>query len=274
MKKPARLLILLTLLPAVLVSISSPTLGQELRSGQIASNTQVDDPDAKSGDILTKSGDEIVRATTAYDPNLFGIVVENPSVVLNKESATSLPVISYGEVLLRVSSSNGQIQQGDFITSSKTAGVGQRATDSGFVIGKALEDLDSSEGTIGVFVNIQYRNVEGRPTFGRIFSFLLTSLEKPENLPEVLRYLFALLVGGGAFFLGFISFVRSMRSGVEAVGRNPLAKTSIQVAMLVNLAGISILTAAGVALALFIIFYFGIRCQISDIRCKLPDPRY
>ncbi|MCH7541587.1 hypothetical protein IH981_02285 [Patescibacteria group bacterium] len=124
------------------------------------------------------------------------------------------------------------------------------------MIGKALEDLDSSEGLIGVFVNIQYRNVEGRPTFGRIFSFLLVSLEKPENLPEVLRYLFALIVGGGAFFLGFISFVRSMRTGVEAVGRNPLAQTSIQVAMLVNLAGISILTAAGVSLALFIIFYF------------------
>ena len=256
MKTPARLLILLTLLPVISVGFSFPTLGQELRSGQIASNTQVDDSDAAAGDILTKSGDEIVRATTAYDPNLFGIVVENPSVVLNKKSATTLPVISYGEVLVRVSSSNGQVQQGDFVTSSKKAGVGQRATDSGFVIGKALEDLDSSEGTIGVFVNIQYRNVEGRPTFGRIFSFLLTSLEKPENLPEVLRYLFALIVGGGAFFLGFISFVRSMRSGVEAVGRNPLAKTSIQVAMLVNLAGISILTAAGVALALFIIFYF------------------
>ena len=256
MKTPAQIVITSLLTATTLVGFSTFAYGQELRTGQIASNTQVDDPDAKAADILTKSGDEIVRASTPYDPNLFGVVTENPSVVLNKKSATSLPVISYGEVLVRVSASDGQIQQGDFVTSSKKAGVGQRATDSGFVIGKALEDLDSSEGTISVFVNIQYRNVEGRPTFGRIFSFLLTSLEKPENLPEVLRYLFALLVGGGTFFLGFISFVRSMRSGVEAVGRNPLAKTSIQVAMLVNLAGISILTAAGVSLALFIIFYF------------------
>src|SRR3990167_8185861 len=102
MKTPARLLILLTLLPVISVGFSFPTLGQELRSGQIASNTEIDDLEAKAADILTKSGDEIVRATTAYGPNLFGGVVENPSVILNKESATTLPVISYGEVLVRV----------------------------------------------------------------------------------------------------------------------------------------------------------------------------
>ena len=190
------------------------------------------------------------------DSNLFGIVVENPSVVLNKETATTLPVISYGESLVRVNNKSGQISQGEFITSSSDPGVGQKAIESGYVIGKALEDLDGQQGLISVFVNIQYRNVEGRPTFGRVFSFLLTSLERPENLPEVLRYIFALIVGGGSYFLGFFSFVRSLRAGVEAVGRNPMAKTSIQVAMLANLIGITILTAAGVGLALFIIFYF------------------
>ena len=255
-KKTAQVFITSCLAFSVLLSVSTASFGQELRSGQIASNVEVNDPQAQTGDILTKSGDKLVRATKPLDSNLFGVVVENPSVVLNKETTTTLPVISYGETLVRVNNTSGEIRQGDFITSSSTAGVGQKAIESGYILGKALEDLEGQEGIIGVFVNIQYRNVEGRPTFGRIFSFLLTSLERPENLPEILRYLFALIVGGGTFFLGFISFVRSLRTGVEAVGRNPMARTSIQVAMLVNLIGITILTAAGVGLALFIIFYF------------------
>ena len=256
MKNPAQTLICLFLAVTAFVGISGVAYAQEIRSGQIATNTYIDDPGAKAGDILVKSGDKVVRAKKPYDANLFGVVVENPSLVLNKANSSTKPVVSYGETLVKVSSQGGTVQQGDFITSSSTAGVGQKARESGFIVGRALEDLKGSEGLISVFVNIQYRNVEGRPTFGRIFSFLLSSLEKPENLPEVLRYLFALLVGGGAFFLGFISFGRSLRSGVEAIGRNPLAKTSIQVAMLVNLAGITILTAAGITLALFVIFYF------------------
>ena len=254
-KKTAQILVFLSLFIAFFV-FNSAIFGQELRSGQIASNVEVNDPQAQTGDILTMSGDKLVRATKPLDSNLFGVVVENPSVVLNKETATTLPVISYGESLVRVNNKSGQISQGEFITSSSDPGVGQKAIESGYVIGKALEDLDGQQGLISVFVNIQYRNVEGRPTFGRVFSFLLTSLERPENLPEVLRYIFALIVGGGSFFLGFLSFVRSLRTGVEAVGRNPMAKTSIQVAMLVNLIGITILTVAGVGLALFIIFYF------------------
>lgn len=255
-KNTARTITISTLTPLLLIGFSITAFGQEIRSGQIASNVEVNDSQTQTGDILTKSGDKLVRATRPLDSNLFGVVVENPSVVLNKETATTMPVISYGETLVRVNNKSGEIRQGDFITSSSDPGVGQKAIESGYVIGKALEDLNGQEGLVSAFVNIQYRNIEGRPTFGRIFSFLLTSLERPENLPEVLRYIFALIVGGGAFFLGFLSFVRSLRTGVEAVGRNPMAKTSIQVAMLANLIGITILTVAGVGLALFIIFYF------------------
>ncbi len=255
MKSPAQILIFLPLTASLFV-VGSPVFGEELRSGQIATNTVVEDPEAMAGDILTKTSEGMVRTTKPLDSNMFGVVVENPSVVLNKSTANTLPVISYGEAIVRVSNKGGQISAGDFITSSSIPGVGIKAIESGYILGRALENLERQEGAISVFVNIQYRNVEGKPTFGRIFSFLFTSLEKPENLPEVLRYLFALIVGGGAFFLGFISFVRSLRTGVEAVGRNPLAKTSIQLAMLLNLAGITVLTTAGVALALFIIFYF------------------
>ena len=256
MKVPAQIIISLTLPAVLLAGLSTPLVAAELQSGQIANNVEVADSEASGGDILSKGSEGLVRSEAAYDPNLFGVVVENPSIVLNQETSVSLPVISYGESLVNVSNQNGDIKRGDFISSSSKAGVGQKATESGFVLGKALEDLEGSSGQISVFVNIQYRTVEGKPSFGRLFTFLSTSMQKPENFPEVLRYLFALLVGGGAFFFGFFFFARSLRTGVEAVGRNPMAKTSIQLAMFVNLIGIFILTAAGVMLALFIIFYF------------------
>ena len=256
MKTTAHILITLALLPAALVYFTTPTFAQELRTGQIATNMEVKDASAKTGDIVSKSNEGLVKSKAAYDKNLFGVVVENPNVVFNKPAVGLTPVISYGETLVRVSDRGGKIKSGDFITSSKQTGVGQKAIESGFILGKALQDLKEKEGLIAVFVNIQYRNVAAEPSFGKIFTFLATAIERPENLPEVLRYLFALLVGGGAFFLGFVSFGRSLRTGVEAIGRNPLARTSIQIAMLLNLTGITLLTAAGIGLALFVILYF------------------
>jgi len=256
MKLPAQILIGLCLPTIFLVGLLSIAKAEDFQSGEIARNLEVVDPKAAAGDILSKVEGGLTRAPVPYDRDLFGVVTENPSVVLNQATDKTLPVISYGEVLVSVSNQNGEIKRGDFVTSSSVPGIGQRATDDGFVLGKALEDLNGKEGKIGVFVNIQYRPIEGRPSFGRVFSFLASSMSKPENLPEVLRYLSALLLGGGAFFFGFLFFARSLRTGVEAVGRNPMARTSIQIAMIFNLLGIFILTAAGIALALFIIFYF------------------
>ncbi|MEX0621370.1 MAG: hypothetical protein WD187_00010 [Candidatus Woykebacteria bacterium] len=256
MKRPAQFLLTLILLPVFLVGLSTNIFAQELRSGQIASNIQVDDPDATAADILSKTIDGVVRSETSYDKNLFAVAVENPSIALNKQTENTLPVVSYGEVLVKVSDTNGAVKSGDFITSSPTPGVGQKATDSGYILGKALEDQQGAEDVISVFVNIQYRSVEGKLSFGKFFTIIGTNIARTENLPEVLRYIFALIVGGGAFLLGFITFGRSLRSGVEAIGRNPMARTSIQLALVLNLTGVTILTAAGIGLALLIIFYF------------------
>lgn len=255
MKKSASTIIKFGLVTTLLASFTTSIFAQENSPGNIATNTSVLDSEAKSGDILTKKDDGLYRAETPYDRNMFGVVVENPSIVLNKPSDETEPVISYGEVLINVGNKNGKIERGDFVTSSEIPGLGQKATKSGFVVGKALEDM-GDKSKISVFVNIQYRQIEGRPSFGSIFSYLVNILDQPGNLPEILRYLFAIILGGGSFLLGFVSFARSLRSGVEAIGRNPLARSSIQLAMVLNLGGIVVLTTAGVVLALLIIFYF------------------
>jgi hypothetical protein len=222
----------------------------------IAQYFEIKDPEIKKGDIVSLRNKEIYRSNVPYDENIAGVIGENPILVFGKETTTTLPVVSYGKTLVRVTNQNGEIKKGDFITSSNRPGVGQKATESGFVVGKALEDFNEGEGLIPVFVNIQYLNIAPKgPSFGGMIQQIFSALKVPENVPEVLRYVFATLLAGMSFIFGFLFFARTLREGIVGISRNPLAKRSIQTAMIINLAGISILTLAGIGLALFVILY-------------------
>jgi len=222
----------------------------------MAKNLEIDDPEAKIGDIISQTEEGLFRSNIPYDANIIGVVGETPILVFGKPTTTTLPIVSFAETLVKATNINGEIKKGDFITSSNNPGIGQKATQSGIVLGRAMEDFNQEEGLITVFVDIQYANISVEKfTLGGIVTEIMSGLGRPENVPEVLRYLFALLLGGGSFFIGFFSFAKSLREGVIAVSRNPLAKKSIISAMILNLAGILVLTLAGLALALFVILY-------------------
>ncbi|MEF8847031.1 MAG: hypothetical protein V5A57_01190 [Candidatus Paceibacterota bacterium] len=236
--------------------IGGTVLAQSL--SQTATNLEVADPEAEAGDIITKSDLGLVRADKPYDKNILGVVGKKPAIVFNRPGTTTLPIVTQGEVLVKVSDANGEVTQGDYITSSEQPGVGQKATESGFVLGKALEDLNTNQAKIRVLLGAQHVNMGDTSTLGIMEGIgwnILQGAQQPENFPEMLRYLFALLIGGGSFLLGFLSFVRTLQGGVQAVGRNPLAKRAIQMSLILNLIGIIILTGAGLALALFTILY-------------------
>lgn len=221
----------------------------------LAKNLKITDPEADYGDILSQVENEIVRSSSPYDERMIGVVGKESILMLGKELEGTKPVITFGETYVRVKDINGKIKKGDFITSSRIPGIGQKATESGFVLGKALEDLNSSEGLILVNVNIQYQMLNTEFSLRDVLGSLWNELKKGENIPKVLRYLFALFLGAGSFFIGFFSIVKTLNRGIDAIGRNPLAKRSIQVAMLLNLSGILILTLAGLGLAIFVIIY-------------------
>lgn len=220
----------------------------------IARNLEVADPEVKIGNIVSQTKEGLIRSNIPYDENIIGVVGEVPILVFGKATPTTLPIVSFGETLTRVSNINGEIKKGDYITTSNKDGVGQKATQSGFVIGRAMENFNEEDGSIIVFVQPQQiTTLPEKITFGGVFEEIISGLKMPETIPEVLRYLFAILVGGGSFIIGFFSFIKALREGVTAVGRNPLAKGSIRTAMILNLIGILILTMAGLALALFVI---------------------
>ncbi len=224
-------------------------------SALIAKNLEVADPEVKVGDIVSQTKEGLFRSSIPYDENIIGIVGETPILVFGKPTTTTLPIVLLGETLVKVSNINGEIKKGDFIASSEKPGAGQKATQSGFMAGRALEDFNQEEGLIRAEINIQYQYAPAKTPVSGILSAIWGQLGKPENFPEVLRYIFALILGGGSFFAGFFAFVSALRKGIEAMGRNPLAKRSIQLAMVLNLIGILVLTLAGLGLAIFVILY-------------------
>jgi hypothetical protein len=244
------LIITLYLFAVVLINFS---FAQNLEI--IAKNLEIQDPEAKFGDILSQKDNGIFRADSPYDKNIIGVVGNSPVLVFGKKTNNSLPVIYFGEATIRVTNSNGKINKGDFITSSNNPGVGQKATENGFVIGKSLEDFDEKEGFVKAIVNIEYRNIYVGDIKTNALNNILEKLGNAENVPEILRYLFAFIIGAASFVIGFFFFVGSLKKGVESVGRNPLAKKDIIGAMIINIVGIVILTLAGLGLALFVILY-------------------
>jgi len=221
-----------------------------------AKNLKVVDEKAKVGDIISQTENGLVRSSVPYDKNIIGVVGENPIMIFNKATTTTLPIVIWGETLVRVSNENGQIKKGDYITSSNKPGVGQKATDRGLVIGRATEDLRENEGLITALINIQHINPEPQSSPPNdIIGKIISGLGKTRNIPKWLRYTFALLVGAGSFIIGFFSLVKALREGITGISRNPLARKSIITAMVFNLIGILILTMAGLGLSLFVILY-------------------
>lgn len=111
------------------------------------------------GDLVTTdaSGVNLVkRATSPSDP-LLGIVSTKPGFVTGRHYDGWYPIALAGRVPTRVSTINGAIRVGDYITASENSGVGVKAIGPGNVIGIALEAYDSpEEGLISVFVKPSY----------------------------------------------------------------------------------------------------------------------
>ncbi len=98
-----------------------------------------------------------VRKTTRpYDDQALGIVSTRPALVVGageEQGVKSVPVALSGRVPVKVSTENGVIRSGDYLTSSSVAGVAMRADRPGPVIGQALSSYEGADmGTVVAFV--------------------------------------------------------------------------------------------------------------------------
>ncbi len=135
----------------------------------LAENYSDVNDDLQPGDLVALSNDGtpdgIVAATSANANDIVGVVSTAPGLLLSgineSDGSTNLvnptPVALSGRVPTYVSSENGPIAVGDYLTISSTPGVAMLATNPGQTIGVALQSYNGSGvGTIEVKMEVGY----------------------------------------------------------------------------------------------------------------------
>lgn len=208
----------------VFAPADSLPVSQEISEG-IGTQVSLADADAEEGDIISFLDGKYRLSAEDLDDHMFGVVAQTSVMAIGDiQPEAGANVIFTGKAFVRVSTINGDINAGDFISSSIIPGIGARVDGYGVILGIALADyreIDQEKiGKIPVAINIGVN----------------TPLTRFAARPiEALRYLMAFLIGSSSIIAGFIYFGKVARSGVEALGRNPLAARLIQFGIFINL---------------------------------------
>ncbi len=224
---------------------------QDLSSGLAV--TRKVQGEVADGDIVCSDQDSLILCSGGYLTNIVGVVTLSPSILMDNLSLTgTAPVLSVGRGSVKVTVANGVIKKGDYITTSDKAGTGQKATKSGYVVGVAQQDLDT-DGVIPVEIDVRLAVVDVNQR-SNLLNTAKDALLAPYLSPVAsLRYVLAAIAAAAAFILGFMYFGRVARSGVEAIGRNPLAGRLIQFSIILNLLLTLVIMGSGLAIAYLIL---------------------
>lgn len=214
--------------------------------------------EVETGDILCHSGASFGLCRKAFSSDIVGVVADNAGIALEAADPQGQRlIVSSGVILVKVSTLGGPISEGDFITSSDNPGVGQKAPGNGYVLGSAMENYDSGDvneiGQIPVALNIHLKagfSGERSDLFYMLRQGLSSSVFEPV---DSLRYLLAVIIVIVSFTFGIMYFGRVAKAGVEAMGRNPLARSSIQVGIVLSILLSFVMIMVGLGLAYFIL---------------------
>ena len=211
------------------------------------------------GDIVASTEKGYILSKGPYNPLVIGVVATKPAVSLSITGSDdkSYPVVTAGNVRVNVTSVNGDIKKGDFVTSSSIVGKGMKATQTGYVIGLALDPYASPDkkavGSINISLNLHYSYSSSKTQSSLKDIFNLSLLATYETPSAVFKYVVAGVIILLSFFLGVISFGRVANTGIEALGRNPLAGKMIQLGIVLNVAITLAIIVAGFVMAFLII---------------------
>lgn len=247
------------ILLAIFLSMVITVEGQNISSFGIANPTSIKDKVVRDGDIISSTEGGYMLTKSSYDPRLFGVVTINPAIAFNtNEKGQRYPVVSAGNTYVNLSTINGSVKKGDAITSSPIPGVGMKGTESGYILGYALEDFSSDDPREIKKVKVQidkefFAPLSSGPRSKLLDIFRLSAIATYEKPLTVLRYVVAGIVVILSFILGFLSFGRVASVGVEALGRNPLAAKMIQFGIILNVLITIMIIGSGLAIGFFIL---------------------
>ena len=253
-----------------LIGLSGVAHAQVNDSSIARTYTVSDSVQPESGDLI--SFDQTTQALhlsrVTGDTTLFGVVVSNPVIVL-RISGANVPITTSGEAFVNVTTLGGPIAPGDYITTSSVAGKGQRATkEDKFVVGLALAAFPTAtttapggvvSGSVPVLLGIGPYPENATSSESKLASTTVAGAVSKDSsaglsIPTFLRYLLAAIVAVGSIAIAFRNFGSSIRDGIISVGRNPLAKASIQSMVILNVLITTLVSAAGLFIGFAILF--------------------
>lgn len=122
-------------------------------SPDYAENITTSDVSIGAADVVVMDPaqpDHVIKASQPYAAGLLGVISTHPGFLTNASSENEAgatdqrPLALSGRVPVKVSTENGAIEPGDYLTSSDIPGVAMKATSAGAVIGKAMGSFDGS----------------------------------------------------------------------------------------------------------------------------------
>jgi hypothetical protein len=169
---------------------------------------------------------------------LYGVAIDpsHAPVTLQRQIGQQVFVATSGNYPVLVSTQNGPIKAGDYLSISNTDGIAAKATNSqAYVVGQALQKFDgtsgvlsagagnSSIGRIAVSVLVQHnpglKNNVALPSFLRSAG---DSIAGKEVTPlRIYAAIAALTIAG---LIAFGTLAVGVRSAMTAIGRNPLSR--------------------------------------------------
>lgn len=225
---------------------------------EITENYIINSEGAVDGDIVSYTNGGVVLSERDNDAAVFGVIDSDPLLTFVAPGNSGMPIARNGTVEVNVSTANGPINEGDLITTSSFAGKGQKSSVSGYIIGVALEPFGETDGEAGSFtppeatgpvqvrvgkinmaIKIEFAELNTARNANRLLDALnlafFRNTQDPEKFVNILRYILAGLAVIISFSIGFFTLARTIPKAMEALGRNPLARTTIQFGIVLNI---------------------------------------
>ena len=117
------------------INTSGADLAERYKSREVLQKGEVVSIDPQNNHGVKKTAYQ-------YQPDMLGVVSTDPGFVTGAYTEDSYPIALIGRVPVKVTTENGMIHTGDYLTSASVPGYAMKASLAGRVIGKALESLD------------------------------------------------------------------------------------------------------------------------------------
>lgn len=263
------LVVLLTLVLGV-VFIAAPNIYAQTNSISEGYSTQ---DKLISGALVAYSAANrgaVDIASTENRDRLLGIAVSTSEALISfSNGGRSVQVMTSGTVPVQVSTLNGIVHSGDYLTASPVKGVAMRATTAGKVIGVAQQDFTETNagtnqtvstkngnktirtGTVSTTLGVQDWVPDKTSTalITNARNFLSSLTGKPVSGTQAF---FSIAIAILAVFIAGIVVYSAISASIHSIGRNPLSKHTVH-RSLVFMLGLAAIVIIGAGSAIYLI---------------------